>query len=180
MLDTPKAWSVKRLAAAWDVEPTEIDALIDAGKLRTFALGPKTWRMTDEEVQRVAALINGGQPLPVVCDGRQRIPMRRTSIPKAGVYFIDCGPYTKIGYTSQEFAHRIDGIKTGNPFELILWAACPGDLSLEKQFHKEFSEFRHRNEWFHFDANGRQRLKRRIASKGGRIIVRGHTATEAA
>jgi len=47
-----RAWSVKRLAEAWDCSPRHIYDLIDEKKLKAFALGPRTLRITDEEKRR--------------------------------------------------------------------------------------------------------------------------------
>lgn len=52
MMEMPQAWSVKRLASAWDCSPRHIYDLIDEGKLRAFAIGSRSLRITDEEKRR--------------------------------------------------------------------------------------------------------------------------------
>lgn len=47
-----KAWSVRRLAAAWDCSPRHIYDLIDSGQLKAFAIGERSLRITDEEKRR--------------------------------------------------------------------------------------------------------------------------------
>jgi hypothetical protein len=74
MNDIPKAWSVKRLAAAWDCSPRHIYDLIDAGQLKAFAIGEKSLRITDEEKRRCeskpAKSIDEGTPSS---DGAERL-----------------------------------------------------------------------------------------------------------
>lgn len=52
MSDIAKAWSVKKLAIAWDCSQRHIYDLIDAGQLKAFSIGERTLRITDEEKRR--------------------------------------------------------------------------------------------------------------------------------
>ncbi len=47
-----KAWSVKRLAEEWDCSTRHIYDMIDTGRLKSFALGERSLRITDEEKRR--------------------------------------------------------------------------------------------------------------------------------
>lgn len=49
---TAPAWSVKRLAGAWDCSPRHIYDMIEDGRLKAFGLGARSLRITDEEKRR--------------------------------------------------------------------------------------------------------------------------------
>ena len=46
------AWSVKRLAEAWDCSRSVIYEMIDGGELQTFLIGRRGIRISDQEKQR--------------------------------------------------------------------------------------------------------------------------------
>ena len=94
------------------------------------------------------------------------------------VYVIDCPPFTKIGHTSNPIPKRLHGLKGANPFELTLYALIPGPTSLEKQFHKEFSRWHHRLEWFRLTHHARNRLAERVLELGG-VVYDGVNAPSA-
>lgn len=171
-----KPLTVPMLADRWSVSEQTVNDLIDSGRLGSFPIGPHTWRVAFAECERASELIQSGvsfSDMPIVCGGRIRPSYtKRRPIPVRGVYFIDCGPYTKIGFTARQFRFRLDALKTGNPFDVVLWAAVPGDIRLEKRLHDEFAGYHHQGEWFQFDAEGRKAVKRRVSSLGGRIVRR--------
>ena len=49
---TEPAWSVRRLAEAWDCTPSAIYDMVKAGRLATFTIGLRGIRITDEEKRR--------------------------------------------------------------------------------------------------------------------------------
>lgn len=85
------------------------------------------------------------------------------------VYFIDCGPMTKVGYTSSLIEDRIKGIATHNPFDLTLWALVAGDMRFEREWHSYLAKYRYRNEWFRLTAEARDDIKRLISEHGGEL-----------
>lgn len=82
------------------------------------------------------------------------------------VYFIDCGPYTKIG-TTCEIRGRIKGIETHNPFPLSLWGLIPGDTKLESQLHRDLADCRRHKEWFALDPATKQDIRGWLLENGG-------------
>ncbi len=70
--------------------------------------------------------------------------------PKGYVYFIregQDGPI-KIGTTQGSPHTRQRAMQTGNSSDLVLLAAIPGDVALEKRLHERFAAVRMRGEWF--------------------------------
>lgn len=83
------------------------------------------------------------------------------------IYFVDCGEYTKIGFSSYHptaNGGRIASISTSIPYTLHLWAFARGPIDLEKCLHKWFGAKRIKGEWFlltHRDRRELARLSRR-------------------
>ena len=174
-----RAWSVKRLAEAWDCPVSEIDGHIDAGRLAAFSLGPKTWRITPIEAERAARVRAEGlhpDAWPVVAMPRTPdmcAPKPAREIKPPLVYFVNCGAYTKIGFTSQDLEFRVKAMMTANPLDFVIWAVIPGSLETEHELHAKFRDYHHRGEWFQFDAAGRLDVIRAVKSRRGRILQRG-------
>lgn len=84
------------------------------------------------------------------------------------VYFIDCGPYTKVGITS-DVRGRMSGLETHNPFPMRIWGTISGDRNLERQLHQELAAYRRRNEWFEFDDEARGAIRQWLKDSGGEI-----------
>jgi len=63
------------------------------------------------------------------------------------VYFIESDGAVKIGVAADAEA-RLEELQTGNPVTLRLLKVVPGGREIERVFHREFSEFRVRGEWF--------------------------------
>lgn len=68
-----------------------------------------------------------------------------------GVYFIECGPFLKIGW-STHIAARLLELQRANPEAISLVGAIPLSsvqaTRLERVLHKHFAPHRHRHEWF--------------------------------
>jgi len=163
-------YSVKTLAARWGCSQEIVDNLINAGQLGAFPIGPRTIRIPEREVERVAQLIADNETLPVVTAGRPKLTLPKKPVPDFGVYVIDCDRFSKIGYTGQTFRARVGSYKTSNPFPVVLWAIAPGTREHERRLLEAFRQYQHRDDWMILDADGRQKLRRRILSMGGAIV----------
>jgi hypothetical protein len=69
--------------------------------------------------------------------------------PLAGVYFIRCGDFVKIGF-SGDVARRMVDIQVANPIALELLCVLPVDRRGESQFHDRFQHLWVRGEWHHY------------------------------
>ena len=73
------------------------------------------------------------------------------------VYIIGCQwgdtHWVKIGYTEGSPWARLNGLQTGNPLKLKLWAFWPGPMILEAHFHTLLKRYQTQaeNEWFEID-----------------------------
>jgi hypothetical protein len=67
---------------------------------------------------------------------------------QAGVYWVVCGPYVKIGFAAV-VSQRLASLAIGNPFPLHLMLVVPGGKREERKLHERFEAHRHRGEWFH-------------------------------
>lgn len=65
------------------------------------------------------------------------------------VYFLRCGDFVKIGYSSKPTA-RLAALRTATPHESELIAKFPGTISHEKAVHRCLQHLHHRREWFRF------------------------------
>ena len=85
------------------------------------------------------------------------------------VYFIDCGKYTKIGYTRGPVQDRLDALRVANPYPLRVWAIVKGTLDDERAFHQAMAQHRHRNEWFALPPTTRADLTKSILERNGKV-----------
>lgn len=71
-----------------------------------------------------------------------------------GVYFVRSGDFIKIGVASNVL-RRVEVCWSWNPHEFspIGWIPTPDDdecgYTIERRLHQQFTECRHRGEWFH-------------------------------
>lgn len=71
--------------------------------------------------------------------------------PERDVYFIQCGPYCKIG--TGQVTTRLRALSTANPEPLKLLRVIPGaGHRVERSLHSQFRKLRVRGEWFHYTA----------------------------
>lgn len=65
------------------------------------------------------------------------------------VYFLEAGPFIKIGRAKISPTKRIRQLQTGCPYpiKLLLW--LPGGSDLERRCHRRFAHLRAQGEWFH-------------------------------
>lgn len=67
------------------------------------------------------------------------------------IYFLQCeeaGPI-KIGHTRGFVVGRLNQLQQSSPYRLRVIGLHDGAHADEQRLHKQFSEFRFRNEWFH-------------------------------
>lgn len=102
---------------------------------------------------------------------RHMMQRKQAKKPAPMIYFIDCGPYTKIGFTTRGAETRLLGLKTSNPFEMRLWGVAPGTAETERALHQFFHDYRHNREWFRFDSEGRDLLLTKLRELNGRVVT---------
>ncbi len=120
-------------------------------------------RRLDDLVQRrnpAALPVYPGFPVPIV----PHLEVYGT------VYFVECGPYTKIGFTALSIQERMTSLAGSNPYPLTVYATIPGPTRLERYLHSEFAAWRHRFEWFKFDGKARTKANELIRRYGGHIV----------
>lgn len=77
----------------------------------------------------------------------------QTCGPLAGVYFIQCESFIKIG-VSADVTARLRQLRTSNPHDVVPLgfvhqAIAATAIALEAELHTRFASHRHRGEWFH-------------------------------
>ncbi len=65
------------------------------------------------------------------------------------VYFLQAGPFIKIGKTIGCATNRVAQLQTGCPFPIKIISTINGDRSVESGLHRRFSKCRAHGEWFH-------------------------------
>jgi hypothetical protein len=77
------------------------------------------------------------------------------------IYLIKSGKRSlyKIGH-SLEPNERLSKLSTGNPDKLVLLACCPGGVEKEAYFHNKYEDNLYRNEWFKFDKEEIEMVKK--------------------
>jgi hypothetical protein len=81
------------------------------------------------------------------------------------VYFVACGEYVKIGFTSTTVDQRIYGMRTGNPYPMRVCLTVVGDIDYERRMHRKFRKHHHQFEWFHIS----DEIKDFILKNGGTL-----------
>ena len=77
------------------------------------------------------------------------------------VYFVACNGFVKIGKTTN-LKRRMSTISTNSTSEPELLFTVDGDH--ETQFHDQFSEYRHRMEWFRVEGTLKQFIQDRMGN----------------
>lgn len=143
-------------------------------------VGPR--RATAEEAaQDYCDYINGGQMVPSAAlkTANHPKPVRAPSNPsdpelkearavlraaaqarseerKGYVYLVgesDSPQFLKIGHTYQEPPEaRLNGLQTGNPRKLVMWAFMEGTPEDEARLHAKYEKYNVLGEWFHTSA----------------------------
>jgi len=72
---------------------------------------------------------------------------REDTTPGGEVYFLACGDFVKIGY-STDIAGRTEALQPGAPQKLELIGRMPGSIQTERALHKKFKHLREHGEWF--------------------------------
>jgi hypothetical protein len=66
------------------------------------------------------------------------------------IYFIQAGPFVKIGYTGNIKA-RQNELRVGCPYEQKLLRTIPGGLKMEAMIHSMAARYHFRGEWFRYE-----------------------------
>ena len=76
------------------------------------------------------------------------------------VYFIACGGYVKVGYSSVHPKRRLVAMRILNPRPCKIIGVLSGGTRLEGYVHEMMDKvgLRHRNEWFHLNKGSRALL----------------------
>lgn len=79
------------------------------------------------------------------------------------IYFLKayCGRYVKIGYAT-DVAKRVTSLDLSHPEPLTLLGSVPGNMRIEKFFHRKFRDQRARGEWFHLTEDLNQQIREYI------------------
>lgn len=90
------------------------------------------------------------------------------------LYFItenDCYEFVKIGYTDNLVA-RLAALQSSNPREIILLGTKEGLIEDEKELHIKFNHLRVRGEWFKYNEELRNYLRKLLnTSKNIKEVV---------
>jgi hypothetical protein len=101
---------------------------------------------------------------------RRRNDQEAANIRSGCVYFVECGRFTKIGYSADgNLMGRLSALQTANPEPLKIWATMPGDLVTERDMHAMFAHFRRSGEWFELTEDAKWRAAEIIAARNGKI-----------
>jgi len=66
------------------------------------------------------------------------------------VYFVACGDFVKIGFTTRDMDTRLGEMSTGNPAALeLIGTLVVTEKQDDRGLQKRFSKYHYRNEWFH-------------------------------
>lgn len=134
----------------------QIDAFPDAGYLLYNGVGSAELSWLRHEVSRrqnaTRAAADSAVLVPLFGDGigpaEQRV-VRSQGV--SGIYFIQCGPFVKIGKARNVSKRYID-IRQGIPFQtdLLGFIEAPVDALGESElhYHQRFAGFRQVGEWF--------------------------------
>lgn len=173
-----RAYSAQTLSEMWDIPADHITSLMLAGRMRAFSIGktPQMLRVPVDEAARVGELLKAGEVPPQIGQPIEFKPKPRNPREPRGpiptVYFIDCGEFTKIGFTAQYIEQRVDNMRTANPFPIKLWAVVPGTTAIEREFHDIFGKYRHQREWFRLDDAARAEVIEEIKRRRGKVFKR--------
>lgn len=75
--------------------------------------------------------------------------IKETAPPKGEIYFIQCGPLIKIGWTQWGSMKRLRQLQCGNPEPLKLIGVIEGQTqSTERLIHYQLKDYHYRGEWF--------------------------------
>lgn len=91
-------------------------------------------------------------------------PSKEPAFEVSYVYFIRCGEFVKIGFSSTPNSRR-SSIATSSPFAVEIIGLMRGDTQTEKNLHKRFKHLREKLEWFRLTDEVRMEIKRLCGSE---------------
>lgn len=134
----------------------------------------RTNRMKDMHAQRAERRERAAREAEYQRANRPLIMLRETG---GIVYVVDCDKYTKIGHTKGTAPERVLGLMGANPFQITIYALVHGTVSRERELHRIYRDYRHRNEWFVFPPAAKRKLSQRILRLGGIVYDGKHAPT---
>ena len=148
--------SPQRVAEILDCKRGHVYKLIRDGRLQAQTFGPRLVRISESSLQAYR--------------DAHRAPVAGDAI-TGNVYFVDCGRFTKIGFTAEkDWRRRIDGLKTSNPEPLQPWAIIPGSFAMEREIHAALDAFRKDGEWFDLSGAGKAAATAIVRAKNGSML----------
>lgn len=146
-----RAYSVKRVAEEYDIDPRAIKQMVAAGRLHAFPISKTLYRIPVTALTPDA--IDACRSEVVIAAPRGRLSLADQLLRCANraaeghVYFITCGEFVKVGY-SRHPKLRLAGLGYNSPFDLELIGTLPGDVASERAAQARLARFHHRYEWF--------------------------------
>ena len=162
-----RAYRIKEAAELVGCTPRHLYKLIGAGEIAAFAIGKRGLRIRAQEIDRFK--IEGRRPVKKKRVRHDPSQPRRPLNPPY-VYFLNCGHYTKIGFTASGRVGRLESLQAATPYRLYLWAYCPGGRETERELHKVFARQRYRGEWFELLLNSKAEVKQEVLQRGGEVM----------
>ena len=87
------------------------------------------------------------------------------------VYFVRCGEYLKVGFTSDNLRNRLSSMQTGSPHRLALVASIRGGRGVEKKIHTSLAMYPRRGEWFALPPEDAERIVASVVlAHGGEFL----------
>ena len=180
--------SIDGLAGLWGCPPHHIEILWERGDLHGFFIGStkKHYRRTSlrfppwalEGKQHLAFGDFPEPPLPPVKKPPKPALPELTCAMLAGaktkppyeqpancvskynyIYFIQCGEYVKIGYTTS-VGERLKALRGMVPYPLKLLKVIEGMIAGERAVHKRLALYHHAYEWFRLEPDLLEAIKR--------------------
>lgn len=99
--------------------------------------------MTDDDKQEQTAMNDEGTDT----NSDAELTQPRSRPVRGYVYFIGCGDYIKIGFSTRPL-DRLRSLQTSHPDTLEILGTIRGTRRLESRLHKRFADLRERGEWF--------------------------------
>jgi len=88
----------------------------------------------------------------------------QTESERSFVYFIRCGEFVKIGFSTNPHSRRAS-IATSSPMPVEFIGLIEADLAAERRLHKQFKHLRKKLEWFQLADELRVEIKRLCGSE---------------
>lgn len=171
--EEPAVWPLSEQAVALEEIPTPLAKVLEAHGVQTWAdvdemfnngparlllypgVGRKLFHWLKYELARRSGATKWRSTGQVQIPRFARLKVANMPPDRAGVYFIQCGPFVKIGL-AQSVRKRFQGLQQVMPFQLELRGVIqPAEgqklRDLERGFHKRFKSAHQVGEWFRLE-----------------------------